>query len=345
MHGTGLLARILSLFCIFVRQVASATYIFAIFIKTQDSTVSNIPPKEAGRLRQKTPRILIIGLGQIGYHNAEYMNRLGLYVEGFDLSRKAVQRALNAGIIRKEARDFSGYDYHLICVSTHNPANISEPSFESLIKTAEHLEQEAKEGGLVSIESTVTRGISRQVENILRHKLHVAHVPHRFFLQDKQEHGVKQLRVLGGCRDCCTQEALNFYAAILNIPIFTVKSIEVAELSKIVENSHRFLEIAFEEELKIFCDNEGLDFAELQAAINSKWNIKILEARDGIGGHCLPKDTKLFFGLEKNLLPTSIVHAAIESDRLYRCNLTKEEDLQFFVAAPLALKRMYVKER
>ena len=283
----------------------------------------------------KNPKILIIGLGQIGYHNAEYMTRLGLNVEGFDLEQRAVQKALNAKVIRREAKDFSGYDYHLICVSTHNPNNMAEPHLDGLLETAEQLEQEGKESSLVSIESTITKGVSSQVDRLLGHKLHVAHVPHRFYSEDKKEHGVKQLRVLGGCKGCCTREAIDFYGCVLGIPVYTVKSVEVAELSKIIENSHRFLEIAFAEELKMFCDDQGLDFEELQGAINSKWNIKILEARNGIGGHCLPKDTQMFCGLSKNLLPYSTLSAAIESDRLYQLNCGERED--FRVILPVSM--------
>lgn len=279
-------------------------------------------------MEQKEPKILIIGLGQIGYHNAEYMSHLGLNVEGFDLERSALQRALMAKVIQREAKTFAGYDYYLICVSTHDPRSMAEPNFEGLLEIAERLEQEGTEDRLVSIESTIARGISHKVNSILKHRLHVAHVPHRFYSEDKKEHGVRQLRVLGGCKSCCAIEALKFYAGTLSIPVHTVRSVELAELSKIIENSHRFLEIAFAEELKMYCDNESLDFEELREAINSKWNTRILEARNGIGGHCLPKDTKMFLDMEKNILPFSTLAAAIQSDKLYQMNVAKREDFQ-----------------
>ena len=280
-------------------------------------------------MNQKNPKTLIIGLGQIGYHNAEYMTRLGLNVDGFDLRRTATERALNAKVIQREAQTFAGYDHYLICVSTHNPSDMAEPRIEGLLEVAERIREEGKEGGLVSIESTVSKGISSQVYNILKHRLHVAHVPHRYYSEDKKEHGVRQLRVLGGCKSCCTLEALNFYSRLLGIPVYTAKSVEVAELSKIVENAYRFLEIAFAEELKMFCDNENLDFEELRGAINSKWNTKILEARNGIGGHCLPKDTQMFFHLSKKILPFSTIAAAIQSDKHYQTKLSKKDNFRF----------------
>jgi UDP-N-acetyl-D-mannosaminuronic acid dehydrogenase len=56
----------------------------------------------------------------------------------------------------------------------------------------------------------------------------------------------------------------------------------------------------------------------LRNAINTKWNIKVLEAREGIGGHCLPKDSQMFLGLLKNVLDTSIIEAAKKVDGEYR---------------------------
>jgi UDP-N-acetyl-D-mannosaminuronic acid dehydrogenase len=95
----------------------------------------------------------------------------------------------------------------------------------------------------------------------------------------------------------------------------------VAEMCKIVENSYRFMEIAFAEELKMFCDRSGIEFQELRSAINTKWNIKVLEPREGIGGHCLPKDSQMFLNLSKNLLETSIIDAAKKVDVEYRSHI------------------------
>ena len=283
-------------------------------------------------MKNQPPKILVIGLGEIGYHNAEYMSQLGVNVEGYDIDEKAVQLALNDKIISRQADSFAGYDYYLVCVSTHNPKDMFVPFFDGLLGVAERLAVEGKEGALVAIESTISRGMSRRVCEILQHRLHVAHVPHRYFGEEKKEHGVRQLRVLGGCKECCVAEAFEFYNDFLDIPMHIVKTVEVAELTKVLENTHRFLEIAFAEELKMFCENQGLDFEELRASINSKWNENVLEAREGIGGHCLPKDTKMFHELSKGLLPFSTIAAAIKSDELFRKRL--ENKFKVLVLSP-----------
>ncbi|MEO9364119.1 MAG: NAD(P)-binding domain-containing protein [Nitrososphaera sp.] len=267
-------------------------------------------------------KVLVIGLGQIGYSNAEYMTMKGLKVDGYDISEKAVQRAINDQIIRKKASNFAGYDYYIICISTHRPEDMFQPYLDGLFEIARQLSYEGKQGALVGIDSTITRGTSKKIQEILGHRLHVVHVPHRFYGPEKHDHGVRQTRVIGGCGECCIDAAKHFYGDLLDIPLHPVESVEVAELCKIVENSYRFMEIAFAEELRMFCDRSGIEFQELRGAINTKWNINVLEPREGIGGHCLPKDSQMFLNLSKNLLETSIIDAAKKVDVEYRSHIT-----------------------
>lgn len=263
-------------------------------------------------------KVLIIGLGQIGYSNAEYMTMKGLTVDGYDISEKATRRALDDQVIRRRAASFAGYDYYIVCISTHHPDDMFSPYLDGLYDIARRLSYEGKTGALVGIDSTITRGTSQKIKEILGHRLHVVHVPHRFFAGEKVEHGVRQTRVLGGCGHCCLKEAMHFYGDLLDIPLHPVGSVEVAELSKIVENSYRFLEIAFAEELRMFCDRSNISFSELREAVNTKWNIRVLEARDGIGGHCLPKDSQMFLNLSKNVLQSSLIETAKKIDLDYR---------------------------
>jgi len=274
-------------------------------------------------LARTYPRILIIGLGQIGYSNAEYMARRGLSVDGYDVEHKAVERAISDRVIDREATTFEGYDYYVICISTHKTGNISSPSFDGISHIARRLSEEGKTGALVSIESTVTKGTTDNVNQVLDHRLHVAHLPHRFYAKEKEEHGVNQVRVLGGCRECCIQEAIFFYRDLLGIPLHLVSSVELAELSKIAENAYRFLEIAFAEELKMLCDAYALEYKQLRDAMNSKWNIKILEAQRGIDGHCLPKDTEMYLDLLSHAVKPNIVEAAKRTDHLYKLSLAQ----------------------
>jgi len=107
----------------------------------------------------------------------------------------------------------------------------------------------------------------------------------------------------------------------LGIPMHSVSDIEIAELTKIIENAHRYLQIAFAEDLYLYCQANNLSFSELRNSLNTKWNVNILEPREGIGGHCLPKDTKMFLNsstFTKSSISSKIIQAAIEVDLDYR---------------------------
>jgi UDP-N-acetyl-D-mannosaminuronic acid dehydrogenase len=194
---------------------------------------------------------------------------------------------------------------------------------------------------------------------MLNHRLHVAHVPHRYYSLEEEDHGINQVRVIGGVCDCCLKKAIQFYgysvvktvvvsdsdgscnSIVLNtsstdsdneiasgsiskgikslkIPLHPVSNIEIAEISKIAENAHRYLQIAFAEDLYLYSQANRINFAELRDALNTKWNVNILEPRDGIGGHCLPKDTKMFLESTHSQTKSKILSAAIEVDRSYR---------------------------
>lgn len=263
-------------------------------------------------------KVLVIGLGQIGYHNAEYFTSMGLRVDGYDISPSAMKRALDSGVISRTAVNFRGYDYYVICVATHKPDNMFVPSLDGLFDVVDRISSEGKTDALFCLDSTVPHGTSSKIEKILEHRLHVCHVPHRFFINEKSAHGIRQTRVLGGCKPCCVRKAENFYQNMLEIPVHTSSRIEIAELSKVVENSYRFVEIAFAEELKMMCEQSGIAFEELREAVNTKWNVKILEARDGIGGHCIPKDSQMYLNMAMNVLNLSIVQAAKIIDQFYK---------------------------
>ena len=103
-----------------------------------------------------------------------------------------------------------------------------------------------------------------------------------------------------------------------------VSEVEIAETTKIVENAHRYLQIAFAEDLYLYCQANNINFPELRDALNTKWNVNILKPREGIGGHCLPKDTKMFLQ-SSNERKSKILTATMDVDQDYRRYRTKLE--------------------
>src|ERR687886_2802022 len=323
---------------------------------------------QANKKTTEFNKILVVGLGQLGLPVAKYVKEKGFDdVYGYDISPKAIDRAeKTAGI--KKATNFSDFDVYIICVSTHKPEDMFSPYIEGLLSVVNRISKEVKNNGaLVSIESTIPRGTSNKVLEILGHRLHVAHAPHRWYALEEKEHGVNQLRVVGGVYNCCLEAAMQFYNGnsssyvvssssagggndsnngnnihdddeentnnsssssstninttitrrSLGIPMHPVSKIDIAEMTKTIENAHRYLQIAFAEDLYLYCQANNINFPELRDAINTKWNVHILEPREGIGGHCLPKDTKMFLQSSKSI-KSKILQAAIEVDQDYR---------------------------
>ena len=100
--------------------------------------------------------------------------------------------------ISLEAIKFDDYDVIVLCISTHKPDDIFSPQVDGLLSIVEKISKEAKTGALVSIESTVPKGTPKKVFELLNHRLHVVHAPHRWYALEEKEHGVNQLRVIGG---------------------------------------------------------------------------------------------------------------------------------------------------
>ena len=128
-----------------------------------------------------------------------------------DLNPKAVEIAEKTAVIKKAVK-FSDFDVFIICVSTHKPDDMFSPQIDGLLSVADKISKEAdKEHALVSIESTIPKGTSRKIfEMLLNHRFHVVHAPHRWYALEEKEHGIK---------------------------------------TKITENAHRYLQIAFAEDL------------------------------------------------------------------------------------------------
>jgi UDP-N-acetyl-D-mannosaminuronic acid dehydrogenase len=300
-----------------------------------------------GGLASSSPptKVLIIGLGQLGLPVAKYVLERGFDTYGYDINIMAMERAEKTYGI-KRALDFGSedFDVFIISISTHQPDDMFSPQLDGLLSIANKISREAtKDGALLSIESTIPKWTSKKVSEMLSHRLHVVHAPHRWYALEEKEHGVNQLRVIGGVCECCLKAGIQFYGSNivptystpiltlstgLGIPMHPVSKIEIAEITKIAENAHRYLQIAFAEDLYLYCQENSINFPELRNALNTKWNVNILEPREGIGGHCLPKDTKMFLQSSK-YFKSKILEAAIEVNQEYKQYIGERAQLKY----------------
>jgi len=257
-------------------------------------------------------KVCVVGLGAIGLPTALHVSNF-YDVTGYDISKKAVEKANESGLDAIFEK-MPLANLYVIAVSTgindDNSADVS--SIYDVLNNISNLNPEA----LVCIESTVSLGTCRRLAEKF-HLKNIVHCPHRYWSGDTVNYGVVQTRVFGALNDESYKMGKVFYET-LKIPVIEVSSIEVAEMSKVVENAYRFVQIAFAEELKMICDSCDIPFEELRESCNTKWNIDILEARDGIGGHCLPKDVRYLW----NILESPLLDGAIRADEKYK-NLKK----------------------
>ncbi|MEM3061765.1 MAG: hypothetical protein QW265_05105 [Candidatus Bathyarchaeia archaeon] len=252
-------------------------------------------------------RVCVIGLGTVGLPTAIYIKRHGFETWGYDL------KPISSKFFKTTEWDSipKSIDAYVICVSTGLDAS-GNIDIRNVYEACEKISK-SNQSALISIESTVPVGTCKDIAERFEFA-YVVHCPHRFWSESPRKHGVKQLRVLGAINDKALKKGLEFYRK-LKIPVHVVPKIEIAELCKIAENAHRFVQIAFAEELKMLCDSLGLDFEEVREACNTKWNVDILEAREGIGGECLPKDTRYFRLMAKS---ANLVDGALRADELYK---------------------------
>src|SRR5918998_4078817 len=158
-------------------------------------------------------KVVVIGLGQLGLPVAKYVKEKGFDTYGYDINEKVMAAAeSNFGI--KKTTNFGDFDVLIICVSTHVQEDMFSPQVDGLMSVVEKISREAKTGALISIESTIPKGTSQKVFERLDHRLHVVHAPHRWYALEEQDHGVNQLRIIGGVSSCCLQHGLNFYDGV-----------------------------------------------------------------------------------------------------------------------------------
>jgi len=262
-------------------------------------------------------KVCVVGLGQIGFPVAQYISKKGLEVCGVDINPVTVENANKEGKFKAVTswEDVPKSDVYIIAVTTGQKNDA--PDLSAVFEVSKKIAHDAEPSALVSIESTILPGTSKKIlDEIFKGKIHLVHAPHRYWADQAEKYGVNQLRVIGATDSESLKIGFQFYQHTLEIPMHKVSTVEVAEMCKITENSHRFLQIAYAEDLKMLCSKIGMDFNELRDAMNTKWNVDLPEARDGIGRHCLPKDIRYVTSLVPN--GSILLESAMQVDKKYR---------------------------
>ena len=260
-------------------------------------------------------KVGIVGLGYVGLPLAVAFAEAGCDVVGVDTDTRRLERLrrsesdiedipserLRAIVERFTAsdayRDLAQCDAVIICVPTPL-ANQREPDLSYLVDAAGQLSQVLHEGRLVVLESTTYPGTTRErLLPILEESglaagrdFNLAYSPERID-PGRTDHTVRTTpKVVGGLTDACRQRAVELYRLICD-EIVEVSSPEVAELTKLLENIFRSVNIALVNELAQLCDRMGIDVWEVVDAAGTKpFGFMRFDPGPGMGGHCLPID-------------------------------------------------------
>ncbi|MFZ5644672.1 MAG: nucleotide sugar dehydrogenase [Bacillota bacterium] len=262
--------------------------------------------------------ICVVGLGNIGLNL--YTHLLSIFpnsVTGIDINRSRVSELKKLGY--RVAWDYTavnGVDVWLLVPSTG-------PNGENIVLALEQME--ISPGSLISIESTLPPDTMYRVRCHLKDRgfelgrsLYLIHVPHRvMFGYDKTVCDTP--RVMGAFTRECLAKGREFYQPLVPQIVETL-DVRVAELSKIVENAKRYVDIAFAQEIYRYCAAAGLSFEELRQAVNSKENVDLLAVDWGIGGECLPKD----IGFLRKVVASPLLDGAVEADTSFQYQVLKQ---------------------
>jgi len=251
-------------------------------------------------------RVVVCGLGTVGAPTASYVKRRGFEVYGYDI--KPVKLP---GI-----KVYTDYDdvppVETVVVTVWTGWRNNRPDLDAISDVCKKAAAKDRET-LICIESTVPPGTCTKLAGT-HHFRHLVHVPHRYWPSNPSRYGVKQKRVIGGVTPESLVMGLGFYKA-LRIPLHVCPSVEVAELCKIAENADRYVQIAYAQELRRICEEIGVEIKAVREACNTKWNVNLLDPRDGIKGDCLPLSVQLLRSLSPKSLP--FLEGALVSNEEY----------------------------
>ncbi len=293
---------------------------------TNSSTAHSLVDQLTAKIQEREARVGIIGLGYVGLPLALLYSEQKFRVTGFDIDARKIGTLAKGGsyiyriapeeIQAAQACGFSAtadysqlsaMDAIIICVPT--PLNeYHEPDLSFITNTTHAIAPYLRAGQLVILESTTYPGTTEEVmvpilEKENRFGLRAAHGDlfegNEFlvaFSPEREDPGNTTVarrdipKVVGGLSPQATEIARALYGAIFNRTV-AVSSPAAAEMTKLLENIYRCVNIALVNELKLLCLRMGIDIWEvIDAASTKPFGFHPFYPGPGLGGHCIPVD-------------------------------------------------------
>lgn len=277
-------------------------------------------------IQERTAKIGIIGMGYVGLPLALLFSGQGFPVTGFDIDTAKVDqlehgqsyicRIPGAEIQAAQRHNFqatadytqlAGMDAIIICVPTPLDDH-REPDLTYIVGTAERLAPHIRAGQLIVLESTSYPGTTEEVLVPILEKNNRAHLKagrtgadeentfYAAFSPEREDPGNTAVerceipKVVGGVSPEATELACALYGSVFRRTI-RVSTPAAAEMTKLLENIYRCVNIALVNELKLLCWRLGIDIWEvIEAAKTKPFGFQAFYPGPGLGGHCIPVD-------------------------------------------------------
>lgn len=258
----------------------------------------------------------VVGLGYVGLPLALRFVEAGFKVIGFDvdaakaekianrqsyfshIAHERVGEAVDAGFVAtSDLAECSRVDAIIICVPTPLGKH-QEPDLSFVTGTMDALAPFLRRGQLISLESTTYPGTTEEeiVPRVQERGLRVGDDVFIVYSPEREDPGNQSFntqtipKIVGGHSEACLAVGRALYEAVID-SVVPVSSTRSAEMTKLLENIHRAVNIGLVNELKIVADRMGLDIFEvINAAATKPFGFTPYYPGPGLGGHCIPID-------------------------------------------------------
>ena len=262
----------------------------------------------------------VIGLGYIGLPTALMMAAHGVEVVGTDYNKKLVDTlnaghttfkekgldelfadAVKAGV--KFTTEYQVTDTYIVSVPTPYDKFSKKIDACYVVAAVKSVMKVCPKGATVVIESTVSPGtIDKFVRPVIEENgfeigkdLHLVHAPERIIPGNMVYELLHNNRTIGADNREIGEKVKEYYASFCQGEI-VVTDIKTAEMTKVVENTFRAVNIAFANELAKICRHDGMDVYEIIKICNMHPRVNILQPGPGVGGHCISVDPWFLVG-------------------------------------------------
>lgn len=264
--------------------------------------------------------INVIGLGYIGLPTALMMSAHGVEVIGTDYNKELVatlnagkttfkedgldelfQNALKAGI--KFTTEYQVTDIYIVSVPTPYDKFSKKVDPCYVIAAVKDVLKVAPKGATVVIESTVSPGtiekfVRPEIEGagfVIGEDINLVHAPERIIPGNMVYELLHNNRTIGADDKAVGEKVKELYSSFCEGEI-VVTDIKTAEMTKVVENTFRAVNIAFANELAKICRHDNMDVYEIIKICNMHPRVNILQPGPGVGGHCISVDPWFLVG-------------------------------------------------